>query len=226
MCSEIGNKYDWAFVNISLRPYYGEGSKTFGFEIAEQLGWHTPDHVIVPAAGGSLIAKIHKAFQEFYKIGLLEEEPHCRLTIAQGAGCAPIVNAIKEKTDFIKPVKPTGIAKSLAIGNPADGFYAKEVVEKTNGFAEAISDEEIVAGIKLLAETEGIFTETAGGVTIGALKRLAEAGKFDPEATIVVAITGHGLKTQEAVADALTLIPTINPTLDDFEKEMMRNFKL
>lgn len=170
LCSEIATKYRWAFVNINIRPYYAEGSKTFGFEIAEQLGWKAPKHIIVPCAGGSLITKIWKGLKEFKTLGLIDEL-NTKIYAAQAQGCAPIVNAVKDNSEIIKPVKPNTIAKSLAIGNPADGIYAVATVKESGGWAESVSDDEIVEAIKLLAETEGIFTETAGGVTLGVTKK-------------------------------------------------------
>jgi threonine synthase len=219
LCSEIATKYRWAFVNINIRPYYAEGSKTMGYEIAEQLGWRTPDHIVVPSAGGSLITKIHKAFTELNKIGLIGESKtkiHC----AQAAGCAPIVSAIKEKRDIIKPVVPKTIAKSLAIGNPADGYYAVKTVRETGGYGEDPEDNEIIEGIRLLAETEGIFTETAGGVTIAAAKRLIEGGRIKKDESVVLCITGNGLKTQEAVVERIGRPVMIDPTLKSFEEKL------
>jgi threonine synthase len=170
LCSEVANTYGWGFVNINLRPYYSEGSKTLGYEVAEQLGWKLPDHIVAPLASGSLFTKIYKGFQEFIQVGLVEDK-HVRFSGAQAEGCSPIASAYREGRDFIKPVKPSTIAKSIAIGNPADGVYALDVARKTNGNIESVNDAEIVEGIKLLAETEGIFTETAGGTTIAVLKK-------------------------------------------------------
>lgn len=216
LCSEIAGKYGWAFVNINLRPYYAEGSKTYGFEVAEQLGWRLPRHIIVPMAGGSLITKIWKAFQELQKLGLVEKK-ECRVYGAQASGCAPIITALKEKTDLIKPVKPHTIAKSLAIGNPADGFYALKIMHDSGGGGEDVSDEEIIEGMKLLAETEGIFTETAGGVTLAVTRKLVEKGIIPRDESIVVAITGNGLKTQEAVVGKLGTAEIINAKLSEFD---------
>jgi len=218
LCSEVANKYKWAFVNINIRPYYAEGSKTFGYEIAEQLGWKAPKHIIAPCAGGSLITKIWKALNEFKKIGLIDKV-ETKMYAAQATGCAPIVNAIKENSEIIKPVKPNTIAKSLAIGNPADGIYAAGVVKESGGAAEDVSDEEIVEAMKLLAVTEGIFTETAGGVTLGVTKKLIEQGKIPKDESIVISITGNGLKTQEAVADKIGKPIEIDPNMNSFEKE-------
>ncbi|MDP1853398.1 MAG: threonine synthase [Candidatus Omnitrophota bacterium] len=221
LCSEIAAKYKWAFVNINIRPYYAEGSKTYGFEIAEQLGWRAPKHIIVPAAGGSLVTKIKKSLQEFYQLGLIPEFK-TKLYVAQGEGCAPIVTAIKEDNEIIKPVKPKTIAKSLAIGNPADGFYAYDVVKKSGGWAEAASDDEIINAIKLLAETEGIFTETAGGVTVAATIKFIKEKRIPKDESIVICITGNGLKTQEVVADKLAKPLKIKPSLGSFEEEQKK----
>jgi len=222
LCSEVANTYGWGFVNINLRPYYSEGSKTLGYEVAEQLGWELPDHVVAPLASGSLFTKIYKGFQEFTEVGLVEGK-HVRFSGAQADGCSPIAQAYRENRDFIKPVKPSTIAKSIAIGNPADGVYALDIARKTNGNIESVSDPEIVEGIKLLAETEGIFTETAGGTTIAVLKKLVEAGKIDPEETTVAYITGNGLKTQEAVQGYAGEPLTIEPKLDSFERALERS---
>ena len=182
LCSEVANTQGWGFVNINLRPYYSEGSKTLGYEVAEQLGWQLPDHIVAPLASGSLFTKIHKGFQEFIKTGLVEDKA-VRFSGAQAEGCSPISQAFKEGRDFVTPVKPNTIAKSIAIGNPADGIYALDIARKTNGNIEDVTDAEIIDGMKLLAETEGIFTETAGGTTIAVLKKLVEAGKIDPDET-------------------------------------------
>lgn len=222
LCSEVANTHGWGFVNINLRPYYSEGSKTLGYEVAEQLGWQLPDHVVVPLASGSLFTKIYKGFQEFVQVGLVDEKP-VRFSGAQADGCSPIAQAYRENRDFITPVKPSTIAKSLAIGNPADGIYATEIARKTNGTIESVSDAEIVDGIKLLAETEGIFTETAGGTTIAVLKKLVEAGKIAPNEKTVVYITGNGLKTQEAVQGYIGQPLTIEPKLDSFERALKRS---
>lgn len=219
LCSEIAGKYKWAFVNINIRPYYAEGSKTYGYEIAEQLGWQTPCHLVSPCAGGSLIVKIYKAFQELHKIGLIDK-PRTKFYAAQATGCAPIVNMIKDKSEIMRPVKPKTIAKSLAIGNPADGYYAKDTVEKTGGWAESATDEEIVDAIKLLASTEGIFTETAGGVTVASAKKLIEQGVIPKDESIVICITGNGLKTQEAVQAHIGRPVKIKATLKSFEEEV------
>ena len=216
LCSEIAGKYKWAFVNINMRPYYAEGSKTLAFETAEQLGWKAPDQVVVPVASGSLLTKIWKGTQEFIKVGLIPDKK-MRVFAAQASGCSPVTTAYKAKTDTFRPVKPDTIAKSLAIGNPADGYYALKTIAESNGGAEMASDEEIVQGIKLLARTEGIFAETAGGVTVACLKKLAESGSLNPEAVTVAYITGTGLKTQEAVADHLKSVTVIQPNMEAFE---------
>lgn len=217
LCSEIASKYKWAFVNINIRPYYAEGSKTYGFEIVEQLGWRVPKHIIVPCAGGSLITKIWKGLKEFEKLGLIDKVD-TKMYAAQATGCCPIVTAIKENNDIIKPVKPKTIAKSLAIGNPADGVYAVSTVRESGGWAEDVSDEEIVDAIKLLASTEGVFTETAGGVTFGVTKKLIEQGRIPRDESIIVSITGNGLKTQEAVSAKLGKPIRIKPNIISFEE--------
>jgi threonine synthase len=218
LCAELAGVYEWAFVNVNMRPYYAEGSKTLAFETAEQLGWQAPDHVVVPAASGSLLTKIRKGFEELHKVGLLDEEPAVRVSGAQALGCSPIAQAFLDNSDTIKPVKPDTIAKSLAIGNPADGYFALDVVRTTGGGMSAVSDGEIVEGMHLLARTEGIFAETAGGVTIATLKNLAKEGVIRPDERVVVYITGHGLKTLEAVAETSGPTATIAPTLDAFHE--------
>ncbi len=219
LCSEIATRCKWAFVNINIRPYYAEGSKTYGYEIAEQLGWKVPKHIVVPCAGGSLITKIGKGLREFEKIGLIDAADS-KIYAAQATGCAPIVTAIKENSDIIRPVKPNTIAKSLAIGNPADGVYAVETARESGGWAEDVSDDEIVRAIKLLASTEGIFTETAGGVTLGVAKKLIEQGRIPKHESIVVCITGNGLKTQEAVSEKIGKPIKIKPNIASFEKNV------
>jgi threonine synthase len=222
LCCEVANTYGWGFVNINLRPYYSEGSKTLGYEVIEQLGWELPDRIVAPLASGSLFTKIHKGFQEFVKVGLIEDK-HVRFSGAQAEGCSPIAKAFQDGRDFITPVKPNTIAKSLAIGNPADAVYALEIARKTGGNIESVTDAEIIEAIKLLAETEGIFTETAGGTTVAVLKKLVEAGKINPEETTVVYITGNGLKTQEAVQDYAGQPLTIEAKLDSFERALERS---
>ncbi len=221
LCAEIAAKYRWGFVNINLRAYYAEGSKTMGFEIAEQLGWRAPDHIVAPAASGSLITKIWKALKEFEKLGLLENKVQTKVFCAQPEGCSPISTAIQAKADVIRPVKPSTIAKSLAIGNPADGYYAKDVILNSGGAAGIVSDDEIREGIKLLARTEGIFTETAGGVTVATAKKLIEQGVIPKTGSTVLAITGNGLKTQEAIQDSVGEPSLIEPNLSSFDSKVM-----
>ena len=220
LCAQIAEEYRWAFVNVNLRPYYSEGGKTLGFEVAEQLGWRAPDHIVVPIASGSLLVKIHKGLSELVKVGLLEALP-THVHGAQAAGCAPVATAFAERTEEIRPVKPNTIARSLAIGTPADGRYVLRVTKETGGTIAAVTDEEIVAGIQLLAETEGIFTETAGGVTIAVLRALAERGTFGRDEVGVAYVTGQGLKTLEAVADTVAAPVTIRATLRDFERNVL-----
>ena len=221
LCSEIATIYKWAFVNINIRPYYAEGSKTYGYEITEQLGWKAPKHIIVPCAGGSLITKIWKGLKEFKTLGLIDKL-ETKIYAAQATGCSPIVTAIKENAEIIKPIKPNTIAKSLAIGNPADGVYALATVKETGGWAEDVSDDEIVEAIKLLAATEGIFTETAGGVTLGVARKLIEQGRIPKDESIVVSITGNGLKTQEAVVEKIGKPIKIKPNIASFEENVKR----
>ena len=216
LCVELASERPWAFVNVNVRPFYAEGSKTLAFETAEQLGWETPDHVVVPIASGSLLTKIRKGFDELHKVGLLDEAPSVRVSGAQATGCSPVATAFAEGSDTINPVRPNTIAKSLAIGNPADGYYALDAVRETGGGLAAVTDDEIVEGMQLLARTEGIFGETAAGVTIASLKRLAEEGVVRPDERVVAYVTGHGLKTIEAVAPHTGVTATIQPTLDAF----------
>jgi threonine synthase len=217
LCTQVAFKYGWGFVNINLRPFYAEGSKTMGFEIAEQLGWRTPQHVVVPMAGGSLIGKIKKAFSELATIGLIED-PSCKIYGAQPAGCSPISTAVKNGWETHRPVrKPNTIAKSLAIGDPADGYFAARVIRESGGWAEDVTDREITEGMVLLARTEGIFAETAGGVTVAVARKLIEQGRIPRDQEIVLCITGNGLKTQEAVADSLARPAVISPSLEAFE---------
>jgi threonine synthase len=217
LCSEIASEYPWAFVNINIRPYYAEGSKTLAYETAEQLGWRSPDHVVVPIASGSLLTKIWKGLKEFEQLGFIPSVK-TQVSGAQAEGCSPVAEAFKAKRDFIKPVKPKTIAKSLAIGNPADGYYALKTVKETGGAIETATDPEIVDGITLLAETEGIFAETAGGVTVAVLKKLVAQGKIRKGDVTVAYITGHGLKTQEAVMQAVGEPVRIQPNLTSFEE--------
>jgi threonine synthase len=199
LCSQIADERSWGFVNVNLRPYYAEGSKTVGYEIAEQLGWRLPDNIVCPMAGGSLIVKIKKAFNELVKLGLVEEKK-VRFFGAQATGCSPISTAVKSGNTEIYPQKPSTIARSLAIGNPADGHYAIKTITGTGGWSEDVSDSEIVESIQLLAETEGVFTETAGGVTVGVTRKLYEQGRISPDDVTVACITGNGLKTTDALA--------------------------
>ncbi len=216
LCAEIASEEpDWAFVNVNVRTYYGEGSKTLAFEVAEQLGWRAPDHVVVPVASGSQLTKIHKGFQELYRVGLLDKEPKVRISGAQAAGCSPVATAFASGVDVIRPVKPDTIAKSLAIGNPADGYYALDIVRRTGGSFGSVTDEEVLDGIRLLAQTEGIFAETAGGVTIATLVKLAREGVIGKDEKTVAYVTGNGLKTVEAMTGAGPTI-TIDPSLDSF----------
>ncbi len=217
LCAELTSEHPaWAFVNVNIRTYYAEGSKTLAFEVAEQLGWTAPDHVVVPVASGSQLVKVARGFQELYEVGLLDEAPHVRVSGAQAAGCSPVATAFAEKTDAIRPVKPHTIAKSLAIGNPADGYYALKTVRDSGGAFAAVTDEEIIDGIRLLARTEGIFAETAGGVTIATLAKLADAGVVRSDERVVAYVTGHGLKTVEALTATVGPTATIAPTLEAF----------
>ena len=217
LCSEIAAKYQWAFVNVNIRPYYAEGSKSLAFETAEQLGWNAPDQVIIPIASGSLLTKIWKGLNELHQLGFIDPV-HTKLHGAQAEGCSPVATAFKRGVDFFKPVKPNTIAKSLAIGNPADGYYAIKATNESGGSMEFVSDDEIVEGIKLLAQTEGIFAETAGGVTIGVLKKLAKNGVIKKGDMTVAYVTGNGLKTQEAVSEFVGRPIRIQPKLHSFEE--------
>lgn len=216
LCAEIAGKYGWAFVNVNMRPYYAEGSKSMGFEIMEQLDWKIPQHSVVCMASGSLLTKIHKSYQEFTKLGLVAGSSY-KIHGAQATGCSPITAAQKAGLDFFKPVKPNTIAKSLAIGTPADGFYALKVMKETGGSGEDVTDDEIRDGIKLLAECEGIFAETAGGVTVGVAKKLIASGKIPSEDSAVLCITGNGLKTLDAVVGHVGQTRDIRPSLREFE---------
>ncbi len=222
LCSEIAGKYGWGFVNVNLRPYYSEGSKSMGFEIAEQLGWRLPRHTVIPMASGSLLTKLHKAYKEFVTLGLAEKSDFS-VHGAQATGCSPISEARKRGSDIVKPVaKPNTIAKSLAIGTPADGYYAIQSMKQTGGAAEDATDEEIVEGIKLLAEHEGIFAETAGGVTVACARKLIESGAIPRNESAVLCITGHGLKTQEAILGKCGEPRVINPSLREFEERIYK----
>src|SRR5206468_3312874 len=222
LCSEVADKYGWAFVNINLRPYYTEGAKTYGFEIAEQLGWTLPQHTVVPTAGGTILPKIHKAYQEFIEIGLVENTG-AKIYSAQAAGCNPVVTAIQKGSDIIEPQKPNTIAKSNAIGNPADGYYAAQVVRDSKGWGETATDREIVDAIKLLAHTEGIWTEPAGGTTLAATIELLEQGRIPKDESIVISITGNGLKTQEVVAEELPYPKVIDAKIGEFDALLAEN---
>lgn len=216
LASEIaGEEEGWAFVNVNVRPFYAEGSKTLGYEIAEQLGWRIPDQVVIPVASGSQLTKVDKAFQELISLGLVEDKPY-RVYGAQATGCSPISTAFREGHSVVRPVKPDTIAKSLAIGNPADGPYVLDTCRRTGGAVEDVNDEEVREGILLLARNEGIFTETAGGTTVAVLKKLVDTGQLDPTLETVVINTGMGLKTLDAVADRVAPAATIAPTFDAF----------
>jgi threonine synthase len=217
LCSQIADEHRWGFVNVNLRPYYAEGSKTVGFEIAEQLGWRLPDNLVVPMAGGSLITKIKKAFDELITLGLVEAKA-VKFFGAQATGCSPISTAVKAGRAEIEPQKPATIARSLAIGNPADGHYAIKAITKSGGWSEDVSDAEVVQSIRLLAETEGVFTETAGGVTVGCARKLYREGRISPEETTVLCITGNGLKTTDALAGEYAAEAAIAPKLAEFER--------
>ena len=216
LCTEIADKYGWAFVNINLRPYYTEGAKTFGFEVAEQLGWRLPDHIVLPTAGGTLLPKVAKGFHELVEVGLLAPAP-CRIHCAQAAGSAPVVSALHKGTDLITPVKPETIAKSIAIGNPADGYYVLGAVRESGGWGESASDAEIVEAMKLLARTEGVFAEPAGGTTLAVTLKLLAQKRIRPDQTVVVSITGNGYKTLEAAAGSVAQPLVISARLKEFD---------
>jgi threonine synthase len=216
LCSEIADKYGWAFVNINLRPYYTEGAKTFGFEVAEQLGWRLPNHIVVPTAGGTILPKVAKAFKEFKELGLIRDA-ECRVHCAQAAGSAPVIHALHKGTDLITPVKPDTIAKSIAIGNPADGFYVLKVVRESGGWGDVATDPELIDAIKLLARTEGIFTEPAGGTTLAVAMKLIAQKRINPDESVVVSITGNGYKTLEAVANQIEQPFLIEARLKEFD---------
>ena len=216
LASEIAGEEDgWAFVNVNVRPYYAEGSKTLGYEIAEQLGWRLPDQIVIPVASGSQLTKVDKAFQELITLGLVEDKPY-KVYGAQATGCSPVSTAYKAGVDAIRPVKPDTIAKSLAIGNPADGIYVLDICRRSGGAVEDVTDEEVREGILLLARNEGIFTETAGGTTVAVLKKLVDEGTLDPTLETVVINTGMGLKTLDAVSDRVGAAATIDPSYDAF----------
>ena len=221
LCSEIGDKYGWAFVNVNLRPYYSEGAKTHSFEIAEQLGWKLPKHIVVASAGGTILPKLAKGFGELVKVGLVQDAG-CKIYSAQAAGCAPIIQALHRGTDVVNPVKPNTIASSIAIGNPADGYYVIQAVKESGGWGESVTDEEIVEGIKLLARTEGIFTEPAGGTEVAVTKKLIESGRIPRDESIVISITGNGYKTLEAVAPSIETPHTIAATISQFDELFAR----
>ena len=221
LCAQIADRFRWGLVNVNLRPYYSEGSKTHGYEIAEQLGWKLPDNVVVPMAGGSLITKIAKAFKELVTLGWVEDKP-VKFFGAQATGCSPISDGVKRGLERFAPQKPNTIARSLAIGNPADGPFAMKLIRESDGWAEDVSDREIVEAIRLLAETEGIFTETAGGVTAGVAKKLIAQNRIKPEETTVVSITGNGLKTTDAIAAEFPPTEAIAPRLEAFEAYLDR----
>lgn len=219
LCSEVASMYPWAFVNINLRPYYSEGSKTMGFEIAEQLGWESPDHIVVPVAGCSLLTKIWKAFKELERLGWIKRNK-ARLYAAQASGCSPVSTALKKGLDTITPVKPNTIVKSLAIGNPADGYFGLQAVRETGGYGEDVSDKEVLEGILLLARTEGIFAETAGGVVVAVTRKLVQQGRIGRDHVTVLAITGNGLKTQEVLAGKTRQPLKIKASLEQFTQEV------
>ena len=215
LCGEAADEYPWAFVNVNLRPYYAEGSKTIAYETAEQLGWRAPDHVVVPVASGALLVRVAKAFRDLRAVGLLDEEPSVRVSGAQGVGCSPVATAFAQGADDVRPVRtPTTIARSLAIGDPADGMYALREARESGGAVEAATDAEIVEAVGLLARTEGIFTETAGGVTVAVLGKLAARGVIRPDETVVAYVTGMGLKTLEAYGERFRPAATIRPRLE------------
>jgi threonine synthase len=218
LASEIaGEEEGWAFVNVNVRPYYAEGSKTLGYEVAEQLGWRLPRQVVIPVASGSQLTKVDKGFSELVQLGLVDDAPYS-IFGAQAEGCSPVSQAFKSGHDVVRPVKPDTIAKSLAIGNPADGPYVLDVARRTGGAVEDVTDEEVRDGIRLLARTEGVFAETAGGVTVAVLKKLVETGQLDPDEETVVFNTGDGLKTLDAIADRVGPAATIEPTYAAFTR--------
>ena len=215
LCSEVAEALPWGFVNVNLRPFYAEGSKSLGFEVVEQLGWRLPDHVVVPIASGALMTKMHRAFRELVEIGAVGGHEY-RISGAQAEGCSPVAQAFAANAAEVRPVKPDTIARSLAIGNPADGRYAIETARATNGVIDACTEAEVIDGIRLVAETEGVFTETAGGVTIAVLKRLVDAGEIRPDEETVALVTGNGYKTIEALEGTLDASYHVAPDLDEF----------
>jgi threonine synthase len=219
LCAEVADTKGWGFANVNLRAFYAEGSKTIGFEIAEQLGWQYPDHVVIPVASGSMLTKVHKAFGELQRYGLVDGDTP-RISGAQATGCSPVAEAFERDSFDIRPQKPDTIARSLAIGNPADGYYALQVAQQTGGVIGHVPDDEIVAGIRLLAETEGLFAETAGGVTVANLRRFAESGAVGADERVVAVISGNGYKTIEAVEDHVGPRYHVTPALDDFLSQL------
>ncbi len=217
LCSQIADKYNWAIVNVNLRPFYTEGAKTHGFEIAEQLGWRLPQHTVVPVAGGTILPKVHKAYEELVKLGIVEDNGPA-IHAAQAEGCNPVVTAIREEEELFRPQKPDTIAKSIAIGNPADGYYVIKVVRDTGGWGASASDPQIIDAIKLLAQTEGIFTEPAGGTTLACAIKLIEEGRIPRDESICVCITGNGLKTVEAMQGQFDALPVINAKIKEFDE--------
>ena len=224
LCTELSGEREWAFVNVNMRPYYSEGSKTLAYEISEQLGWETPDRVVAPIASGSLYTKIAKGFAEWRELGLVRGDAPV-MNGAQAEGCSPVATAYAAGADYCKPVRPDTIAKSLAIGNPADGPYALDLARRSGGAIDAVSDDEVRAGIRLLAETTGIFTETAGGVTTAVLAKIADRGDIDPDERVVLVITGEGLKTLDAVRgtfEAFEIAPSFDQFVDEVENAGVR----
>jgi threonine synthase len=220
LCAEIADRYPWAFANVNMRAFYSEGSKTLAYETVEQLDWSYPDHIVVPIASGAQLVKVRKGLGELHQVGLMDAPSHTKVHGAQAVGCSPVAEAFAKGVEHVRPQKPNTIAKSLAIGNPADGYYALKAVRETGGAIDMVDDDEIVDSILLLARTEGIFTETAGGVTVGVLRKLAKAGTFERGERVVAFITGMGLKTLEAVVERAVPTATIPPTLEEFEHQI------
>jgi threonine synthase len=216
LCSEIGNEYEWGFVNVNLRPYYTEGAKTFGFEIAEQLGWRLPRHTVLPAAGGTLLPKVAKAYEELRTLGWVSD--HSSIHAAQASGCAPIVRALHAGQSEIRPVKPDTIAHSIAIGNPADGPYVLDCIRRTAGWAESATDTEILDAVELMAGTEGIFVEPAGGTTLAVCRKLIEQGRIARDESVLVGITGNGYKATDTIGQRLAASAHLSSSLNDFRK--------